>query len=179
MQLKLNLSSLTLLLKNTTIQRQLHAKILLHLIGRWRASLTGQLITRSLRLIYKQRHSPLGSWSWCSRDLHINLSESPLPLHLSERTHRYSELRITVFVIVSGFVLYVYTCVLLCLTQFMRTYLGRPELGSCTRQKAYITFPLFSSSTISSNPPSMHTRTQRIRWFQTNLVLRTATAFFS
>lgn len=40
------------------------------------------------------------------------------------------------------------------LTQFMRMYLGSPEFGSLTRQKAYITFPLFSSSTISSNPPS-------------------------
>lgn len=40
------------------------------------------------------------------------------------------------------------------LTQLMRTYLGRPELGSFTLQKAYITFPLLSSSTISSRPPS-------------------------
>lgn len=36
----------------------------------------------------------------------------------------------------------------------MRTNLGRPELGSFTLQKAYITFPLLSSSTISSRPPS-------------------------
>lgn len=40
------------------------------------------------------------------------------------------------------------------LTQLTRTYLGRPELGSFTLQKAYITFPLLSSSTISSRPPS-------------------------
>lgn len=36
----------------------------------------------------------------------------------------------------------------------MRTYLGRPEFGSWTRQKAYITFPLFRSSINSSSPPS-------------------------
>lgn len=41
------------------------------------------------------------------------------------------------------------------LTQLTRTYLGRPELGSFTLQKAYITFPLLSSSTISSRPPSV------------------------
>lgn len=40
------------------------------------------------------------------------------------------------------------------LTQLMSTYLGRPELGSWTRQKPYMTLPLFSSSTSSSNPPS-------------------------
>lgn len=39
-------------------------------------------------------------------------------------------------------------------TQLMRTNLGRPELGSFTLQKAYITFPLLSSSTSSSRPPS-------------------------
>lgn len=39
-------------------------------------------------------------------------------------------------------------------TQLMRTYLGRPEFGSCTRQNAYMTFPLFNSSTNSSSPPS-------------------------
>jgi len=44
------------------------------------------------------------------------------------------------------------------LTQLTRTYLGRPELGSFTRQKAYITFPLLSSSTISSRPPSARER---------------------
>ena len=39
-------------------------------------------------------------------------------------------------------------------TQLMRTYFGRPEFGSSTRQKAYIIFPLLSSSTNSSSPPS-------------------------
>lgn len=44
------------------------------------------------------------------------------------------------------------------LTQLMRTNLGRPELGSFTLQKAYITFPLLSSSTISSRPPSVESQ---------------------
>lgn len=44
----------------------------------------------------------------------------------------------------------------------MRTNLGRPELGSLTLQKAYITFPLLSSSTISSRPPSAAV-TRRVR----------------
>lgn len=44
----------------------------------------------------------------------------------------------------------------------MRTNLGRPEFGSFTLQKAYITFPLLSSSTISSRPPSAAV-TRRVR----------------
>lgn len=43
-------------------------------------------------------------------------------------------------------------------TQLMRTNLGRPELGSFTLQKAYITFPLLSSSTSSSRPPSAESK---------------------
>jgi len=39
-------------------------------------------------------------------------------------------------------------------TQLMRTNFGRFVLGSSTRQKAYIIWPLLRSSTISSIPPS-------------------------
>lgn len=80
---------------------------------------------------------------------HIPLRESftPSPVYTPKHTHIHISLE-EYFLFSNGWHMF-------CLTQLMRTYFGRPELGSSTRQKAYITFPLLSSSTISSRPPSV------------------------